>query len=435
MNILVLGGGGREHAITWKLWQSDLVKNIFVVPGNPGMTQIAQCISGNILDFNFIETIVKENKIDLIVVGPEAPLVAGIEDYFKNKGVLVFGPSKYASQLEGSKCFSKNILKKYDIPTALFENFDNENKALAFVDYLANDKGFPVVIKADGLAAGKGVVIVQNREEAKKTIEDVMIKKVFGDAGKNVVVEEFLKGEEISIHLVVTGNSYKILPSSQDHKQVFDGDKGPNTGGMGAYSPCPLLDDNLKAKVEKNIIKPLLNAFEKESIFYQGILYIGIMVCNNEPYVLEFNVRLGDPETQVLMPLINTDFAYTILKAMENKLDDVNFELRSDFAVALTCASHGYPGKYDTGFEIKGLEKFFNIEDCLIFHAGTKIDSQNKIVTAGGRVLTLVSLDKTLENSINKAYENLKNINFEGMHYRNDIGKKGLLRREKWINR
>ena len=414
MNVLVLGSGAREHTITWKVSKSSQVDKIFVIPGNPGMQELAECIDGDILDFAFLEKIIKDKNIDLIIPGPEVPLVSGLVDYFAGKDVMVFGPDKKAAQLEGSKCFSKDILRKYNIPTARYENFDTTQKALDYVGFLAGEKDYPVVIKADGLAAGKGAVIVHSRQEAENTISEIMVKKVFGNAGNRVVVEEFLRGFEVSLHLVVSGNTYKFLPFSQDHKQVFDGDKGPNTGGMGAYAPCPLIDDKMKLKIEKEIIKPLLQGFEKDGICYKGILYIGLMICDGKPFVLEFNVRLGDPETQVLLPLIDTDFVEIAVATVKDKLEEINVRMKDGVAIGITCASKGYPNAYEKGISIYGLDDVKGKEDILVFHAGTKIGSDGKILTNGGRVLTFVVFDKTLKLAIEKAYKNIEKISFDG---------------------
>jgi len=424
MNVLVLGSGGREHAIVWKVRQSSVVNNIYAIPGNPGITDLAECIDGNVLDFVELEQIVKEKNIDLIIPGPEAPLVEGVVDYFKNKNVMVFGPDKNSARLEGSKCFSKEILKKYNIPTAEFGNFDTKNEALEFAKYLAGKNGYPVVIKADGLAAGKGVVIAKNQQETEQFIDDVIIKKIFGDAGKNLVIEEFLKGYEVSLHLVISGSSYKLLPFSQDHKQVFDGDNGPNTGGMGAYSPCPLVDPQLQDAIEQDIIKPLIKGFGKENICYKGIFYIGLMICDGKPLVLEFNVRLGDPETQVLLPLIDNDFVEFAVASVNEELDKIDIKMKDEVAIAITCAAKGYPGKYEKGQKILGIDDIKNQKDVFVFQCGTKKTDDGSLVTNGGRVLSFVAFDKSLKLAIDKAYKNIDKIQFDGMHYRHDIGQR-----------
>lgn len=437
MNVLILGSGAREHAIAWKVKQSKKIKSIFVLPGNPGILEqsLGKCIEGNPLDFDFVNKVCLENDINFIIVGPEAPLVNGVVDFFEinNSAIKVFGPNKKAAQLEGSKCFSKNTLDKYQIPTAKFKNFENESivEIIKFVDELTRKDGFPVVIKADGLAGGKGVIIAENRNEASESIEEILNKKIFGDAGKKIVVEEFLKGYEVSLHLLVNENQYKLLPFSQDHKQVFDNDKGPNTGGMGAYSPCPLISDELQKKIETKIIKPFLNGLMKEDIKYKGVLYIGLMICNNEPFVLEFNVRLGDPETQVLLPLLDID----LLEIMEyiasdkkEEFEKFEMKIKNEFAIAITCASKGYPGKYENDKKINiNYSSLKNDSKLLIFHAGTKLGDNGILLTNGGRVLTFVAFDETLKKSIKKAYENIENVNFDGMHYRKDIGQRKCL--------
>jgi phosphoribosylamine--glycine ligase len=427
MNVLVLGSGGREHAIVWKMSQSKLVDKIFAIPGNSGISEFAECLDGNMLDFEFLENIVNDKKIELIIPGPEAPLVAGIADYFKNsknKNILVFAPDKKSARLEGSKCFTKEILEKYKIPTAEFGNFDNKVEALKFVEYLVKKNGYPVVIKADGLAGGKGVIIAQNQTEVEKTIDDIITKKIFGDAGKNLVIEEFLKGYEVSLHLVVSGSSYKLLPFSQDHKQIFDGDKGPNTGGMGAYSPCPLVDKNFEKIIERDIIKPLLSGFENEDICYKGILYIGLMICNGKPFVLELNVRFGDPETQVLLPIIENDLAEIAIATVNGELDKIDIKIKNKVAVAITCSAKGYPNDYEKGKTINGIDTFKAENDIFIFQCGTTKLNDGTLITNGGRVLSFVAFDTTLKSAIAKAYKNISKINFEGMHYRRDIGQR-----------
>jgi phosphoribosylamine---glycine ligase len=427
MNILVIGSGAREHALTWKCKQSNLVKNIYTTPGNAGIQEISECINANILDFNSIEKIVKEKKIDLIIVGPEAPLSMGITDYFTKKGIPTFGPDLFCSQFESSKVFTKNFLKKHNIPTAEFETFTDTTKALKYVEYLTSQYGYPVVIKADGLAAGKGVVIAQNADEARETINDMMVKNIFGNSGKQVVIEQFLDGVEASIHLVISGENYLVLPSSQDHKRIFDNDLGPNTGGMGAYSPCPLINEKMISKIETQIIQPLISAFKKDSINYKGILYIGLMIIKGEPMILEFNVRLGDPETQVLLPLIKTDFIDIALNTVKNSLSKINLGLYNQHAVCVVCASKGYPGDYEKNKIITGLEYFKNKNDVLLFHAGTSKNNKNEIITSGGRVLSVVGLGKNLEDAIKLTYDSIQKIHFDGMQYRKDIAKKAFL--------
>jgi phosphoribosylamine---glycine ligase len=427
MNVLVIGSGAREHALTWKCKQSNLVKNIYTAPGNAGIQEISECININILDFHSIEKIVQDKKIDLIMVGPEAPLSQGITDNFTKKGIMTFGPDLFCSQFESSKVFTKNFLKKHNIPTAEFETFTDTTKALKFVEYLESKTGFPVVIKADGLAAGKGVVIAQNLDEARETINDMMIKNIFGNSGKKVVIEQFLDGIEASIHLVISGENYLVLPSSQDHKRIFDNDLGPNTGGMGAYSPCPLINHTMMSKIETQIIKPLISAFKKDSINYKGILYIGLMIVKGEPMILEFNVRLGDPETQVLLPLIKTDFIDIAINTVKNSLSKINLELFDLNAVCVVCASKGYPGDYEKNKVITGLEYFKNKNDVLLFHAGTSKNNKNEIITSGGRVLSVVGLGKNLEDTIKLTYDSIQKIHFDGMQYRKDIAKKAFL--------
>ncbi len=423
MNILILGSGAREHAIVWKLRQSKSVSKIFAIPGNSGISQLAECCDGNILDFDFLNEFVDAKKIDLIFPGPEVPIVAGLVDYFADKKVLVFGPDKHAAQLEGSKSFAKNILKKHKIPTASFENFSSRDKA---IDFISRQTKFPIVIKASGLAQGKGVIIAANQDEAKSAVDDIMLNKVFGESGREIVIEEFLEGFELSLHVIMNENSYKILPFSQDHKQVFDDDKGPNTGGMGAFAPCPLASHDLQNKITSKILEPLFAAFKYENINYRGVLYIGLMICDGEPFVLEFNVRFGDPETQVLLPLLDFDFLDLILASLSGNLDKTGFALKNKFAIGITCAAKGYPGDYEKGKTIRGLESIKDAEndEILVFQAGVKINEKNETITNGGRVLTFTALGNTLKDAGENAYENIKKIGFENMHFRRDIGKR-----------
>lgn len=435
MNVLVLGSGAREHAICLKIKESKFLDKLFIIPGNSGTKELGENINGDILDFEFINKICLEKNINFIIPGSETPLVNGIVDYFEinNKNIKIFGPNKLAAKLEGSKCFSKNILEKYSIPTAKFKNFKETdiNEINNFINaFLNNNKKF--VIKVDGLAQGKGVFIVSSREETEKILDMILNKKIFKNSAKNIVIEEFLEGYEVSSHVFINGNQYKILPFSQDHKQVFDNDSGPNTGGMGAFAPCPLVDESLAKKIEKEIIIPIIQALEKEKISYHGVLYIGLMICGASPFVLEFNVRFGDPETQVILPILNIDLL-EIMNIIANN-DKKNFEKfeiinNNNFAVCLTLASRGYPNEYEKGKIINiNYDKLDN-KNTIIFHAGTKLTENNELVTNGGRVISLMSKGNTLNEARAKVYEEVKNIDFDGMHYRKDIAFRKNLRR------
>lgn len=422
--VLVVGQGGREHALVWKLSLSPEVEKIYAAPGNPGIGELAECIDIGVEDIDKLADFALEKGIDLTVVGPEVPLMKGIADVFRQRGLLVFGPTAAAAQLEGSKVFTKNLLKKYAIPTAFYEVFDDAEKALEFIKpYL--EKGQKIVIKADGLAAGKGVVIAQNMDEAVEAIESIMIKKTLGEAGSKVVIEEFLPGEEVSVFALSDSRDFVIIGAAQDHKQVFDGDKGPNTGGMGAYINPPLYDEVLAEKVKQKIIAPVIAAMKEEGIPYSGVLYAGLMVEEGEPKVLEFNARFGDPEAQVLLPMIKGDVYPLLEKVSRGELDGYAVQMEEGSCICVVLASGGYPGSYEKGKVITGIDKLN--DDTLLFHAGTAL-KDGKLVTGGGRVLNVVCRGKNIKESIDKVYKEVEKINFEGMHYRRDIGHKALWR-------
>ena len=422
MRVLVLGGGGREHIICYSLSKSPKLEKLFCIPGNGGISEIAETIENiSMTDFDNIIKFCKENKIDLVIPGPEEPLVKGLKDYLNKEGIKVFGPDTIGALLEGSKSFAKEIMSKAGIPTAKFEVFDEPSKAKAYIE----KKGAPIVVKADGLCAGKGVFVCETKEEAIKAIEKIMEEKIFGEAGNKVVIEEKLVGEEASYIVITDGYNFKALPTSQDHKRLLDNDEGPNTGGMGAYSPTPLIDKELKEKIEEKIIKPTLKILEKEGHPYVGFLYAGLMIVNKEPYVLEFNCRLGDPEAQAILPRVENDFLEIIEMALEKNLNKIDLKEKSESAVCVVMASKGYPGKYEKGKKIEGLEKASQIPGVLIFHAGTK-KINNEFYTNGGRVLGVTALDKNIPLAIEKAYKAVSMIYFEGAHYRKDIGKKAF---------
>lgn len=421
MRILVIGSGGREHALVWKLAQSKHIERIFCAPGNGGISEIAQCVDIKADDLEGLLNFARKEKIDLTVTGSEIPLAKGIVDLFQKNDLRIFGPTKKAAQLEASKVFSKEMMKKFGVPTADFKVFDDAASAKKSVHKL------PVVIKADGLAAGKGVVIAKTKVEAHQAIDEIMVEKIFGESGNKIIIEDCLEGEEASILVISDGKNYLPLASSQDHKRVYDNDEGPNTGGMGAYSPAPVVDILMQKKIEDEVIKPIIDGMRKEGIPYKGILYAGIMVTKDGPKVLEFNVRFGDPETQAILPRLNSDLAQMCLASIEERLSNMTLEWKPDACVCVVVASGGYPGKYEKDKEIFGLDKLINQEGVVVFHAGTK-KAMDKIMTSGGRVLGATALGKNIKEAIAHCYEAILKINFESMHYRRDIGKRALER-------
>ncbi|MCF8000597.1 MAG: phosphoribosylamine--glycine ligase [Halanaerobiales bacterium] len=417
MKVLVVGNGGREHALVWKIYQSDKVDKIYVAPGNDGMTDLAERVDISASDINVLADWAYEHKIDLTVVGPEKPLVKGIVNEFEKRGLRIFGPNKLAARVEGSKVFAKNILEKHNIPTAEFEVFTEPENALEFL----KEADYPLVIKAEGLAFGKGVVIATNQEKAEEAITRIMEDKVFGDAGSRIVIENFLEGEEISVMVFTDGENFVPLEFAQDHKAVFDGDEGPNTGGMGSYSPLPFMDEQLKKRIHEKILKPALDAFNQEGLNYKGLLYINMILTDMGPEVLDFNARFGDPETQVILPRMSTDIIDVFEKTIDQELDEIEIEWDERAAVCVILTSAGYPLTFDTGKEIKGLDDLNRFDNLLVFHAGTtKIG--DKFYTAGGRVIGLTVLGNPIQDAISQVYEYIEEINFEDMHYRTDIG-------------
>jgi phosphoribosylamine--glycine ligase len=426
MKVLVIGGGGREHTLCWKLSQSPQVKEIFAVPGNAGISEIAQCKEIEYEKrFSSLVSLAKKEGIDLTVVGPEVPLVNGIVDYFQKKGLAIFGPSKAAALLEGSKVFAKRFMKKYRIPTADFKIFSGPDKAITYVEKRAG----PVVIKADGLAAGKGALVTETPQEAVEAIKLIMEKKAFGEAGKRILVEEKLFGQEVSFIVLTDGKTVRPLVSSQDHKPIYDHDRGPNTGGMGAYSPGPI-SPSLHKKIMKRIIIPTLQGMKEEGREFRGVLYAGLMIKGGEPKVLEFNVRFGDPETQPTLPRLKNDLLEILLAVQEQSLNEVHLEWRPQAAVCVILASGGYPGSYDKGKPIKGLEKLSRLPNIFTFYAGVKRED-HQLVTSGGRVLGVTALSKNLKEAVRQAYRAVDKVYFEGMYYRRDIGYKALVGRGK----
>lgn len=424
MRILVIGGGGREHALVWKLAQSPKVEKIFVAPGNPGMAELAECIDLPLSDLEKVADFAEKEKIDLTVVGPEATLVAGIADVFAQRGLSVFGPTAAAAEIEGSKAFSKKLMAKYNIPTAFFKVCEDIETAKAYV----KEKGAPIVIKADGLAAGKGVVVAMTLSEALAAIDDMMGDLKFGGAGARVVIEEFMEGEEASLLAFTDGKTIIPMVAAQDHKRAYDGDEGPNTGGMGTYAPAPIMTEALKAKCVEVVLKPTIAAMEAEGRPYQGCLYAGLMIKGEEIKVVEFNARFGDPETQVILPLLASDLAEIMLACAEGRLADMDVKWSDQAAVCVVMASGGYPASYPQGLEITGLEAVKNLQDTTVFHAGTK-QVGDKIVTAGGRVLGVTAVGEDILSAKNNAYTAVKKINFADVHFRTDIAWRALNRK------
>ncbi|KRB54794.1 phosphoribosylamine--glycine ligase [Flavobacterium sp. Root186] len=420
MTILLLGSGGREHAFAWKMIQSPLCEKLFVAPGNAGTAAIAENVAIAPTDFEAIKTLVLKENISLVVVGPEDPLVKGIYDYFKNdeslKNIPVIGPSKLGAQLEGSKEFAKEFLMKHNIPTAAYDSFTAETveEGCKFLETLQP----PFVLKADGLAAGKGVLIIQDLEEAKTELRNMLVHEKFGAASSKVVIEEFLDGIELSCFVLTDGKSYKILPTAKDYKRIGEGDTGLNTGGMGAVSPVPYVDAVLMEKIETRIVKPTIAGFQKDGIEYKGFVFIGLINVKNEPIVIEYNVRMGDPETEVVVPRLESDLVELFLSVANQKLDEFELKVDPRSATTIMVVSGGYPEDFEKGKVITGLE---NITDSIVFHAGTKLDGEN-VVSNGGRVLTVTSYGGDFQQAIKKSYQNIDKLNFDKMYFRKDIG-------------
>ena len=420
MKILVIGSGGREHALAWKIARSSLVEKLYCAPGNAGMAEFAENVPLQVSDQKKLLDFALENSIDLTVVGPEDPLVDGIVDLFADAGLKIFGPRRAAAQLEGSKSFSKRLMKNHGIPTAEYEVFTSLEKAQ---QYIENYKSYPVVLKASGLAAGKGVLICQTRAEALAGLSALMGDKVYGSAGDEVVVEEFLSGEEISVFVLSDGKDYRLLTTSQDHKKALDGDQGKNTGGMGAYAPAPVATAELLAGVEVNIVRKSLDAIARESVPYTGLLYIGLILTSDGPRVLEYNCRFGDPETEVVLPLLKTDLVPLMMACATGELHKYQIEVYPHYAIDVVLASGGYPDEYEKGKEISGLDSL--PDDILVFHAGTRIDNK-RLVTSGGRVLNIVATGKDFAVTKDYLYSQINKIHFDKMHFRKDIGYRAL---------
>lgn len=418
MKVLIVGSGGREHAIAWSVAKSPKVDKIYCAPGNAGIAEFAECVNIKAMEFDKLVAFAKENAIDLTIIGMDDPLVGGVVDAFESEGLRVFGPRKNAAIIEGSKAFSKDLMKKYKIPTAAYENFTDPDEA---IKYLETAK-MPIVLKADGLALGKGVLICNTLEEAKEGVKTLMLDKQFGDAGNEIVIEEFMTGREVSVLAFCDGKTIKCMTSAQDHKCAKDGDQGLNTGGMGTFSPSPFYNDEVEAFCEKYVYQSTIDAMASEGRPFTGILFTGLMITEDGPKVLEYNARFGDPEAQVVLPRMKNDIIDVMEACIDGKLSDVELEFEDNAAVCVVLASDGYPEKYDKGFEIKGLDTFKDKDGYYVFHAGTKFDG-DKIVTNGGRVLGVVAKGENLKAARANAYKATEWIDFANKYKRNDIGK------------
>lgn len=422
--VLLIGSGGREHTLAWGMARSPKLEKLYIAPGNPGTAALGENVSLDVSDHNEVLKFIESNGIDLTVIGPEQPLVEGIADHLDSHGHLVFGPKQQAAMLEGSKEFAKDFMKRQDIPTAKYEVFSQDEFDKA-ADYIRSENRYPVVLKADGLAAGKGVLIPESEEEALQALDELKSGSLSGAASR-LVIEEFMEGEEASVFAICDGNSFKVIGNAQDHKRVGEGDTGLNTGGMGAYSPAPIVTPELLSKVESEIIKPTIDGMKAEGYPYQGILYVGLMITSEGPKVVEYNCRFGDPECQVIVPAMRSDLLDVIAACTEGKLSESEIELDAKYRCTVVMASGGYPEAYEKGKEITGIDK---VTDAIVFHAGTKMDG-GKLVTNGGRVLNVVADGVTLSEAIDASYAQISKIHFDKAFYRSDIGAKGLKRIE-----
>jgi phosphoribosylamine--glycine ligase len=423
MKVLVVGSGGREHALVWKIAQSPRVGKIYCAPGNAGIAQMAECLSISAEDVKGLTAWAEKEKIDLTVVGPEAPLTLGMVDIFRARGLRVFGPSQKAAEIEGSKAFTKELMKKYGIPTGESETFTDPAAAIKYI----KGKGAPLVVKADGLAAGKGVIICRKVEEALSALDLILVQKAFGAAGAKVVVEEFLEGEEASFLAFTDGETVLPLPTSQDHKAIYDNDQGPNTGGMGAYSPAPVVTEKVHREAMEKVMIPTVRGMAREGRKYQGVLYAGLMIKDEKPKVLEFNARFGDPEAQPLLMRLKSDLIPVLEATIDGKLSHQKMELEDRSSVCVVVASGGYPGSYERGKVISGLREAASVRDAFVFHAGTAL-KEGRVVTNGGRVLGVTALGNGIQEAIQRAYEAVAKISWEGAYYRKDIGQKAIRR-------
>ena len=419
MKVLVVGGGGREHAICWKISKSSKVSKIYCAPGNAGIAEVAECVNIKAMEFDKLAAFAKDNQIDLTVVGMDDPLVGGIVDVFEAEGLRVFGPRKNAAILEGSKAFSKDLMKKYHIPTAAYETFTSPEEAKK---YLETSK-YPIVLKADGLALGKGVLICETKEDAMAGVNELMLDKKFGSAGNTIVVEEFMTGREVSVLSFVDGNTIKIMSSAQDHKRAKDGDQGLNTGGMGNFSPSPFYTDEVDAFCKKYVYQATVDAMKAEGRPFKGVIFFGLMLTPEGPKELEYNARFGDPEAQVVLPRMKNDIIDVFEACIDGTLDQIDLQFEDNACVCVVLASDGYPLAYEKGFEITGMENFKDKDGYYLFHAGSKFDENGKIVTNGGRVLGVTATGKTLKEARANAYEATEWVNFDNKYMRHDIGK------------
>lgn len=419
MRVLIVGGGGREHAIAWKVAQSPKVDKLYCAPGNAGIAEVAECVDIDVMDFDKLTAFAKEQAIDLTIVGPDDPLAAGAVDAFEAAGLRVFGPRKNAAILEGSKAFSKDLMKKYGIPTAAYETFDNPEAALAYLE----TADMPIVLKADGLALGKGVLICNDLEEAKEGVKTLMLDKQFGSAGNRIVVEEFMTGREVSVLSFVDGKTIKIMTSAQDHKRAKDGDQGLNTGGMGTFSPSPFYTEEVDAFCQEYIYQKTVDAMSAEGREFKGIIFFGLMLTAKGPRVLEYNARFGDPETQVVLPRMKNDIVDVFEACIDGTLDQIDLQFEDNAAVCVVLASDGYPEHYEKGFKISGLKKFKDADGYYVFHAGSKFHEDGDIVTNGGRVLGVTATGKDLKEARANAYQATEWVEFGNKYMRHDIGK------------
>ena len=419
MKVLVVGSGGREHTLCWKIAQSKKVDKIYCAPGNAGVAEVAECVAIGAMEFEKLADFAQEKEIDLTVIGMDDPLVGGVVDVFEERGLRIFGPRKNAAILEGSKAFSKDLMKKYNIPTAAYENFDDAEKALAYLETAS----FPIVLKADGLALGKGVLICNTLEEAKEGVKSIMMDKAFGSAGNQMVIEEFMTGREVSVLSFVDGNTIKIMTSAQDHKRAMDGDQGLNTGGMGTFSPSPFYTEEIDEFCQKYIYQATVDAMKAEGREFKGIIFFGLMLTEKGPRVLEYNARFGDPETQVVLPRMKNDIVEVFEACVDGTLDQIELEFEDNAAVCVVLASAGYPLKYEKGLPISGLNTFKDKDSYFVFHAGTKFNEEGTIVTNGGRVLGVTATGATLKEARANAYEATNWVTFDNKYCRSDIGK------------
>ena len=423
MKILVVGGGGREHALVWKIMQCPRVREIYCAPGNAGIAEVAHCVDMDVVDLDGLSRFAMDREIDLTVVGPELPLTQGIVDRFESRGLKIFGATQKAAALEGSKTFCKDILRRYGIPTADYQVFDDKGRAAAHI----RSRGAPLVVKADGLAAGKGVIVAQTKEEALEALDRIMVAREFGSAGDRVVIEDCLLGEEASFLVFTDGERVLPMASSQDHKAVFDDDQGPNTGGMGAYSPAPVVTEDVHQRIMEDIMVPLVRAMKAEGRTYRGILYGGLMIDGGKPYVLEFNARFGDPEAQPILMRMKSDIVPLLMACVDGSLEGMEIEWDSRPAICVVMCARGYPGSYEKNMVVHGLSEVTQMEDAVVFHAGTRLDGET-IVTNGGRVLGVTALGDSIPEAVQKVYEGVARIHWKAMHYRRDIGRKALER-------